>query len=399
MKKVGKTKVSGCGLASGFYDGIFASQLLLKKAYAEALRRFGNLPGVCGVGIGRRFLESEGRYHEKKSASNGYCIKVLVRHKQKPSKLKKREKIPCWIGVGGRPRKRVEVDVVSVAGIKSRKPGRLGEARGKPTAGVVDVGRTFEFTRTTVVEQDLTPGFIPPQPKLGTVGAIVWTKNRTTFHAVSASHVVLEFCAGNLNAPADGRAVNVSDSDWYFVPANAYRPRTVQVASCIRDALSFKIPVSVRPPSVQWPDGFTGELATPADIDRAILSDRASGFVWVERRGSQRSRMIPVDLEMMVDPATLPVDCAGVEQAMGFAQVWRMRFIPDPNKPEEDQTTLGGDSGAAVFLWAENNSDCRLLGFHIYETPEQTHTYATDAKWFLLQAFGPGLGSDYFLKV
>lgn len=385
---------------SAYLDWVFKSRPLLKAAYQQAMSRFKDLPGVCGIGIGRRFHETDGCYAPARTPNIDYCIKVFVRRKLK--KIKPKEKLPRWIAIrprGSRRSARVGLDVVSVLSGGKGKPGRLtADSRGGPTAGMIDVGHLFACTTQTVPDP-LPPGFSPEDANLGTVGAVVRSADGAVVHAVSASHVFIELCQGEVNAPNDKRAVSVAKSQWELLTAGSFRPLTVAMDSCLRDALAFRIPPNIRPSLPHWPDGFTGELATQEDIERAILADSASGFVWVERRGLARPRMIPVDLEAMADPLVLPVHCQGGDKDLAFIQTWRFRFMTGPGRPADEQNTLPGDSGSGVFLWSENNSDCRLLGFHFYETDDQTQSYAADADWFLKQAFGEGFGRDYFLQV
>lgn len=361
----------------------------LQAAYEVAKKRFKKIPNVAGIGIGRRFLESQGKYAVCKNDGSQLGIKVFVLRKL--TSLSKKDTLPCWIKVKppGRTRTvRIPVDVVAVKGKKKKgRAARQQSGRGWPTAGRVDVGHLFAFSKNAVANPP-PAAFSPSDVSLGTVGALIRNPGNTVLHAVSSAHVFIQPCAGRFNSPIDNRAVGVGQSKWTLLPSGSFRPLTVAVNNHVRDALAFEVPLVFRGTPRHWPDGFTGEFATPEDVQRAIAATTSTGFVWVERPNRDRPRMIPVDLQAIVEPLLLPVDCEGSIVNVSYIQAWPFRFISPSDTTEE------GDSGAGVFLWAENNSDCRLLGFHFMELGD--HSYAVDARSFLTAALGGTLGQDYF---
>jgi hypothetical protein len=320
----------------------------------------------------------------------------LVR--QKVKKPTPKERIPRWLHVkipGRLRRMRVEIDVISLLGA-SGKPGRFTQGRGWPTAGRLDIGRLFA---THVLPPGTPMSTLPSlQAEVGTTGSLVRVKRSGAIYAVTASHVFLDLCAGDRDAPNDDRAIAVTRQDWAVVPNQSYYPLTVTIGDWIRDCLAFRAPNNFCPTTPSWPDGFTGELATQDDTDRALLSTTPTGFIWVER-GASRPVMIPIDIDAFIDPAVLVIERNGQSFDLGFVQTWRSRFLPGADTPTNQRATMGGDSGAAVFVWAENNTNCRLLGFHFYEPDDQTMSYAVDARWFFRQAFGEGFGIDYSLLI
>jgi hypothetical protein len=379
--------------ASGHLKKIISGNAVLKAALLKAHERFATLTGVCGIGIGRRFHEKTGRY-PKIPGRLSLCIKIVVERKLR--KLKRNQRIPRWILVRSSQRSRavrVEIDIVSILG-RTGRPGRLSQGgRGWPTAGCIDVGRLF----ATQAVPPSTPLTALPigDPDVGTVGALVKFNNSGTVYATTASHVFLKLAVGERNAPTDDRAVWVSKSLIDVVPNHSYEPGTVAVDGIIRDSLAFRVPSGFCPNSARWPDGFTGELADVNDVRRALGSPLPSGFIWVERSGMPRPVMIPIHLEGNLDPVQLPILWNGQSITLAFVQTWQSRFVMNSGTPANQQSTMGGDSGSGVFLWAQNNSNCRLLGFHFYEPDDLTMSYAADAQWFFREAFGNGLKTDY----
>src|SRR5260221_259396 len=104
-KKTPKVSLSG----TGYLEGLIKRNPVIRAALGKARERFRGMPGVCGIGVGRRFHENNGQYATRED----FCIKVLVNKKTKLPKPS--ERIPRWIMIKppGRLRPvRVEIDVI-----------------------------------------------------------------------------------------------------------------------------------------------------------------------------------------------------------------------------------------------------------------------------------------------
>ena len=77
------------------------------------VKGFSQIEEVVGIGIGRRFRESKGRYGPKSSFFGGLCIQVLVRQKRPLKGIPRLERIPKFIALALSPRgKKYRVPVV-----------------------------------------------------------------------------------------------------------------------------------------------------------------------------------------------------------------------------------------------------------------------------------------------
>jgi hypothetical protein len=346
----------------------------LRAAYTEIRRRFENTDGVCGIGVGRKFNESTGQYGASPESTGGLCIKVFVERKKKQVPM--RERIPSWIDVsvkGSRKKTRVLLDVVSVAGKSRKRPvAVLQNGRGWPEAGKITPGRLFSFGKKRASEIG-DRSFAKKEVSLGTTGAVVRFEDGSQY-GISAGHVFTDACSTDARRPEGGRALGVKGREWEEVQGTKFHPVTIKTEEWIRDLMLFPLPPSFRPSpeEVTWPDGFLRELATQADIERAVKAETATGFIWIDRKGL-RPESIPVDLEAGAPLLTLPVNCHGATKYLTYVMCWPLRFV-------SNQSTIGGDSGSPVFLWTEDNSKCRLLGMHFLEL--QGHAYAMDAGAF-----------------
>jgi len=360
----------------------------LKAAYAEARRRFEGRPGVLGVGIGRRFHESANGYSPQRDAHDGLCLKIFVERKR--DAVPRRERIPKWLVVsvpGRRKRVRVDVDVVA-AGDPSRRrePARQDAGRAWPHHGLIDPGHLFAFGRAPAAQ---TPSpFRPSDAELGTTGALLRFVDGSKW-AVSAGHVFTSPCDDRYGAPTTPRALGVRDATWDTTAADGFYPPTILGSIGIRDLMLFPVPPQFLPAdgAATWPDGFDGTLATQADIERAILDERPTAFLWVDRYGA-RPRALPVDLEAAIPVFEARVKCSGATRSFTYVTTWPLRFLPGA------ETTIGGDSGAPVFLWGEDNTTCRMLGMHFLEW--KNHSFAMDARSFLREVLLSELGRDVF---
>jgi len=304
----------------------------------------------------------------------GLCIKVFVERKKK--KVTKRERIPSWIDVsvkGARMKTRVLLDVVSVAGKDRKRPvAVLQDGRGWPQAGKITPGRLFAFGKKSANEIGDRP-FTSEEVSLGTTGAVIRFED-DSHYGISAGHVFTDASSANPVRPKGARALGTKGPEWKRVQGSKFYPTTVKTERWIRDVMIFPFPQSFRPTAEEttWPDGFLRELATQADIERAVLAETATGFIWVDRKG-HRPESIPVDLEAGIPLLTLPVDSHGTTKHLTYIMSWPLRFL-------SDESTVGGDSGSPVFLWSKDNSKCRLLGIHFLAY--QRHSYAMDARSF-----------------
>ena len=361
------------------YRALLRRYPILRLAHAEAIERFLKLPGVCGIGIGRKFSETNNAYMKGNDATGGMAIKVYVTDKLESPK--RRDRIPKWIivedpenGAG----RRVGMDVVTVG-----EP-QMSSGHGWPSAGAVTPGRIFAFGNIPA------NGTTFSTAELGTPGAVVRHSNGIVA-AISAAHVFMPLCSGARQPPTDPRAIGVLDKYCRTLPAYSFFPADVRSNlgdDVVRDVMSFTIPDAIVPGTFSWPSNFKRELARDDDIERALLATTPTAFIWVERDGNGPV-MIPVDLESGAPRIQIDITCNSTTVKMTYAMIWRMRFI------DESKTTISGDSGSGVFIWDENNVDCRLLGFHFIEWDNAS--YAADARAFFRGAFGtlPGDGIEF----
>ena len=358
----------------------------LRAAYTEIRRRFEDTEGVCGIGVGRKFSESTRQYGATSESTGGLCIKVFVERKKKP--VSGKDRIPAWIDVsveGTQKKTRVLLDVVSVAGKSRKRPVVvLQSGRGWPEAGKITPGRLFAFGKNRANEIGDRP-FTSEEVSVGTTGVVIRFADGSHY-GISAGHVFANACSTSASRPKGKRALGVIGQEWKTVQGTQFYPVTIKTDEWIRDVMLFPFPPSFRPSAeeVTWPDGFLRELATQADIERAVLAETATGFIWVDRKG-HRPEAIPVDLEAGIPLFRVPVQCGNTTKRLTYVMTWPLRFL-------SNHSTIRGDSGSPVFLWTEDNSKCRLLGIHFLEF--QGHAYAMDVRAFFREVLQARLNTN-----
>ncbi|MFO0795450.1 MAG: hypothetical protein U0586_15465 [Candidatus Brocadiaceae bacterium] len=352
----------------------------LKIAYQTAFHRFIQLPGVCGLGIGRKFKEKEGCYAPLSNAAGGLCIKVFVRKKRNFDTLTRKERIPQYmvVRVPGKGRVRVLLDVVEVG-----QPSLSATSTPNwPTADRIDVGRRFGFGRSTVSENR---GTFRDGEKImiGTVGSLLVMDSGRTHWATSAGHVFIDVSNGDYNSPDGDHALGFHEKQWFKISSDSFLPTNIMKNRHITDAMLFKIPGEFVSERILWPHGFNGKIATSEDIDAAIRDENTNGLLWVERNGSAQC----LDIDLMV-----PVDFFSplVGSGMNYGFVWQYRYMGD-------EETIEGDSGSPVFINSAKGNGVRLLGFHFMHNLDLHHGYAVDANSFFLRlSYIPG--RDFIFK-
>ncbi|MCP4267216.1 MAG: hypothetical protein GY777_16875 [Candidatus Brocadiaceae bacterium] len=345
----------------------FRAYPVLRIAYREVNLRFGKANNVFGIGIGRKYSESENRYLALPKSTGGLCIKIFV--ERKLMEVDRDERIPAWINIsvpGEEKKRRVLLDIVSVGGKVTNQPVIAKLQRGKvrwPLTGKLNPGNLFAF-RQYINNKPVT--------KVGTTGVLIRYQDGSHF-GISASHVFTDPCRNNYNSPVGECELGTLEDKWRSVRGGDFFPPVTKTSDCIRDVMRFPAPADFIPDGVIWPDGFLKELATQNDIDRAVKAETVTGFIWVDRAGQRKK--IDVDLEAGIPKFKIHITCDNNTRKMVYVMVWPMRF-------KGDTTTLKGDSGSPVFLYSEDNSGCRLLGIHFLEVEDGNHAYAMDAKSF-----------------
>ena len=353
----------------------------LKIAYQTASHRFAQLPGVCGLGIGRKFKEKERRYAPLSKSAGGLCIKVFVDKKRRPDNLSRRERIPKYlvICIPGEGKIRVLLDVVEVG-----QPSLSTTLKQNwPTAERIDVGRRFGFGRSTVSENT---GTFKDGEKvmIGTVGSLLVMDNGRTHWATSAGHVFIDVSNGNYRSPDGDRALGFHGRQWFKIYSDSFLPTNIMKNSHITDAMLFKIPKEFVSEKTLWPRGFDGKIATSEDIHAAIRDTNTNGLLWVERNDG--AQCLDIDLMDGVDFFSPPI-LGGARMDYGF--VWKYRYTGDVE-------TVEGDSGSPVFINSSKGNGVRLLGFHFLHNLDLQHWYAVDAKSFFLRlSYIPGRNFNF----
>ncbi|MCG8689493.1 MAG: hypothetical protein MI892_31760, partial [Desulfobacterales bacterium] len=323
-------------------------------------------------------------------ATGGLCIKILVERKKRPAH--KKERIPSSIYVTvNNDRKRVPLDVMSVGDDKDDSPivTRMNDGRGWPVAGSIQPGRLFAFGVKTADQINAEFPESKEEVRLGTTGAIVHFGDET-YYGISAGHIFTDPCVPDPVRPHGIRAIGALGNNWVEVTGEGFYPPTIKSGDWIRDVMLFPVPQPLKPDieTISWPPDFTRELATPEDIDYAVQAETATGFVWIDR-GGDFPEAIPVDLEAGFPLFETQVGCfSGAVKTLTYRMTWPLRFT------DERQNTMGGDSGAPVFLYTGEGDGCRLLGFHFMESTNDSYSFAMDAGSFFREVLLSTPGED-----
>lgn len=346
----------------------FRAYPVLRIAYREIKQRFGKTNNVFGIGIGRKYSESENSYLALPKSTGGLCIKIFV--ERKLMEVDRDKRIPAWIDIlvpGEEKKRRVLLDVVSVCGKDTNQPviAKLQKDKVRwPLADKLNPGNLFAFKQNNVT-------------KVGTTGALIRYQDGS-YYGISAGHVFTDPCGNNYNKPDGECELGILRNKWKNVSGGDFFPPDTKTSDWIRDVMRFPVPADFIPDDVIWPDGFLKELATQNDIDRAVKAEKVTGFIWVERAGKRKK--IDVDLEAGIPKFKIPITCGTGSREMTYVMVWPMRFKGDAING--DVTTMKGDSGSPVFIYTEDNSGCRLLGMHFLAVKNGSHAFAMDAKSF-----------------
>lgn len=354
----------------------------LKAALAEAERRFGGLPYVHGIGLGRKYCESDNRGGSCPRSTLGLCVTIWVREKVDVAQLPQSERIPKYltVNVKGLERPvRVMTDIVTVGDNNINEDG--GEEAGDewPTAG--DVRPGARHTCSIVAVRSASGHFAAGAAKLGTTGAII--EVGTSVYGTTAAHTIIPVSKGKHRAPSHPRGFGVRNQAWIRIQPSAFFPGTIRVGPRIRDALLFQVPNDLATTSNDvWPPNFHGWFATDQDIKAALKTDDLSGFVWVERNGKRLKR--PCSLWDSSDNFRRRPNGILLE----YTFVWKYKFQSNQNR----HRTKGGDSGACVFIPSADGSEDRLLGLHFFRKGDVA--CAVDAENFLRDVGGTP-GTDF----
>jgi hypothetical protein len=370
----------------------------LSAAHAEAKRRFLKLPGVRGIGIGRKFIDKRGRYAKDTDRHGGFCVKIYVERKLTARHLPiASHRIPRFLVVKigrGKRRVRVPLDIVQVG-----KP-VLAEAwlaKWPGPIGMMDVGRLFLFGRPNA---DMPTGTYPDQPgfaELGTLGAAIRMKPDGSVRGVSAGHVFADTCALNTDYSAPGGKLTFGANvrDWVLSVDPPFKPQSMLSNRLITDAMLFPIPGALLRPDFTWPPLFdSGSLASANDTDGAILNKGIRGFVWVDRAQAAPVK-IHFDLRSCID--NFCTNPCGQGEALNYVKLWKYSFATDAAHSAIGYAnqTAAGDSGSGVFVETDDGTGCRLLGFHFMHNTVEQFGLAIDAAAFFAAQLDSFLGSKF----
>ncbi len=345
----------------------------LEVALAEAERRFGNLSYVHGVGLGRKYCESEKRGGVRPRSTLGLCVTIWVKEKVDIAQLPQIERIPKYLTVNvmgyDRP-VRVLTDVVVVGDIDDDS-----EESGDnwPVSGDVRPGARHSCGLAAVGSS--SGRFASGEANLGTTGAMI--KVGTGVYGTTAAHTIISVSNGKHNVPAFARGFGVKGREWIRIQPSAFFPGSIRVGPHIRDVLLFLIPDGLATTRNDvWPPYFHGKIATSEDVTSAVETDDLNGFVWVERNG-----------ECIKRPCSVWQGSGNFRRKpthalLQYSFVWMYKFRSN----DDQHRTKRGDSGACVFIPSANGSEYRLLGFHFFRKNDVG--FAVDAESFLRSAVG-----------
>ncbi|MDF0650267.1 MAG: hypothetical protein P0121_02215 [Nitrospira sp.] len=369
----------------------FSRYPALRQAFQSVCRRYANIQGLCGVGIGRKYCEKIRSYvkptRRDRDVMGSMSIKLYVRKKLPQSRVSPSEKIPRWIMVrdplAGRT-VRVSLDVMSV-GVPRLSQDRTVETASSSATGAGFIAPGNQF-RCGIDGAQAPSGPVDPQRFIsGTCGALIRKLDGITC-ATSAAHVFLVTCSQEFEIPDKSRrVVGYGGSNWVALPDTSFLPQDIRLTTdSICDALLFVVPSVLVPGSNAWPPNFLKRLSTAAEIEAARQREDKTGFIWVQR-GTIRDR-IQIDLHSAIQSFTTSVRCEDREVKFNFGFVWHLIL--------KSGATQKGDSGAPVFLELSSTGGCSLLGFHFLHKKGEQTAYAVDARSFLQGLVG-SMGVHY----
>ena len=348
----------------------------LKAALAEAERRFGDLPYVHGVGLGRKYRESEERGGTRPRSTLGLCVTIWVKEKVDVAQIPQSERIPKYLTVNVTDRDRpvrVMTDVVVVGDNDINDDDGEESGDNWPTAGDVRTGARHSCSLVAV--ESSSGRFAVGEAKLGTTGTMI--EIGTSVYGTTAAHTIFPVSHGKHNVPSYPRGFGVKGRDWIRIQPSTFFPGSIRVGPHIRDALLFLVPNGLAATGDDvWPPDFHGRIATVEDITAAVDTDDLSGFVWVERDGERIKR------SCSVWQGSGNFSRRKTRDLLQYSFVWMYKF----RSYHDQHRTKGGDSGAGVFIPAANGNEYSLLGLHFFRKNDVA--YAVDADNFLRAAVG-----------
>jgi hypothetical protein len=364
-------------------ERFFRRHPALRIAFNIARRRFRDYPGVRGIGLGRRYIESEKRYHEGTSPFDGFCIKVLVARKIDIESLPPAMLIPRSIKVtppGLRKQVEVFIDIVTAGNPRLQfSNGAIFSAyyeHSWPTGdrNYFEPGRIFTYSINPVNREHSS--FSPDdERRLGTIGAVIVGED-ARHYAISSAHVFLDYCEGHYEAPSRRHGVGVRYRDWIRLGYGAETPyRIIDNYKRIFDVMALRLPKSshlIKEVGIGWPPNFQGKLADSDDYEVAIRSNYSNAFLWIERNG--RSIRLPCDLDSGIN-YLITNSCGSSYPDISYPFAWPTRFLSDVRPVQ-------GDSGAGLYVPAASGNEVRLLGFHFMYDYKTCMGYSMSARSF-----------------
>ena len=372
----------------------------IDAALAMARARFAAIPGVAGIGLGRAYSESRGRYQPSRAGKSALCVKVLVARKRKPRRHPARSAHPAVVA-----REAPRIPQIGPGALRRGRPRRASPRRGRgvarnsgfqyghgwPTASVVCPGRLFVFAHST--------GGAPRGSSRPTIAKVATTAVMVRLH--SNGLPVRDHRGGT---PSPTLAIVASRSPTRILPWGRMAPDWTPVArSAVLPALDRHGVVRAR----RGPLRNTNQMAAarrgaplanevpprarhPEDRAAAIEAEDDSGLLLVERRapnGASRLPRAPGGPRRGL-PDFLADACQNGAAPMAFALTWRLRFTRATSAtPDAFVTSIAGDSGAPCTIRAiDRPGFFRILGIHFLELKDSAHggwmSYAMDAVSF-----------------
>ena len=352
-------------------DRWVSSHRIVKIAFAAAVGRYGELPGVRGLGVGCKYHDSTGAL----AANRRLCVRVLVEYKRDPKV--KAHRVPKWMFVvdprTGK-RRRVDLDVIEIGDEHELEMA----APDWPTIGRVKPGYRFAHEAPA----PSTGQSLPHSGTLkGTAGAVIRWKQGGAIDGVSAAHVFLGSCGRE--ASYGPHALGAKGRTWRGIDGGDLLPRRIDFSGLVRDTMMFPIPSGLRPQGSMWPEGFLKTFAQPQDFEQAV-QQTGSVMMWVERQESQKPVPLMMSFVGLDYPLQLNLKHCGWT---AYELVFRCKY--------DEDTSVKGDSGAPVFIRAaEDRTKWRLLGFHFFND-QKTFSCSMSAEHFFINEINATLGVHY----